>query len=305
MHNSLLNKITWPFLWSNNNFRCNKRYFDVYSLPEGIHILILTTNCQWAGWKLNKNGSPLLSRCLASSRGRLTMRSKRLTGRWRLNTTQIRYPYSARSPSKNIFLRIFVCGKPMMVRLKVDPVTISRRGSADLAILTTLFANYPSALRYSCPDQSCIIMQNWELHKKTVTVCHKIHPCHCILTNMNIQTSWVSLASVWYGRHFQLSEVGAFPVLLLNWARVWKTMLFAAKLLLFLAHIGRKGQSDDSAKGEIYKLEIEGKTNIFFFWYCHFVKTKLNNSQIDTLFVLQKEDRTPFFFGPDPWDLEV
>ena len=119
-----------------------------------------------------------------------------------------------------------------MVRLKVDPVTISRRGSADLAILTTLFANYPSALRYSCPDQSCIIMQNWELHKKTVTVCHKIHPCHCILTNMNIQTSWVSLASVWYGRHFQLSEAGAFPMLLLNWARVWKTMLFCGQFVV-------------------------------------------------------------------------
>ena len=41
----------------------------------------------------------------------------------------------------------------MMVRLKVDPVTISRRGSADLAAhLAALFANYPQ----TAIDKSCI-----------------------------------------------------------------------------------------------------------------------------------------------------
>ena len=255
---------------------------------------------------MNKNWSTFLSRCLALSRGRLTMRSKRLTGRWRLNTTQIRYPYSARSPSINIFLRIFVCGKPMMVRLKVDPVTISRRGSADFAILTKLFANYPSALRYSCPDQSCIIMQNWELHKKTVTVCHKIHPCHCILTDMNIQTSWVSLASVWYGRHFQLSEAGAFPMLLLNWARVKNNAFLRPVCCYFWPILAGKGKVTTLQRGRFTNWKLRGKQYICF-WFCHFVKNEntFNNSQIETLFVLQKEDRTPFLFGPDPWDLEV
>ena len=62
--------------------------------------------------------------------------------------------------TEKIFLRIFVCIKSVMVQsLKVDPVTISRPGSADLAIPCHAFCKLSvySAI-HRCPDKSCIIL---------------------------------------------------------------------------------------------------------------------------------------------------
>ena len=174
-----------------------------------------------------------------------------------------------------------------MVRLKVNPVTISRRGCADLALPLCHFcpAFCKPSVCSAIHTKSCIILK---IGNYTSIQCSKHGQISIVViaiwqTYWILFTCWINILKWWNGskwfewifietsdfvmscqtaiwqllsstnfRHFGdiSNEMWAFPRLLLNWARVWKTMVFCGHcVVIFGPYWGKRAKFCKESNG--------------------------------------------------------